>query len=126
MNMTNDNQENKKILELLERMAKDHGLDLSDEIAGITEKLAASEKSVTKVWEKVELARHPDRPRTLDYINMIIDDFTELHGDRFYGDDPAMVGGIGFLNGIPVTVIGNMKGRNLKETIERNGGMANL
>ena len=73
----------------------------------------------------MELARHSDRPRTLDYIEMIIDDFVELHGDRFYGDDPAMVGGIGFIEGIPVTVIGNMKGRNLRETIDRNGGMAN-
>lgn len=123
--MANNNQDNKKILEQLQELAKAHGLDIKEEIAGITEKLEASENSVSKVWEKVELARHPDRPRTLDYINMIIDDFVELHGDRYYGDDPAMVGGIGFLDGIPVTVIGNMKGRNLKETIERNGGMAN-
>ncbi|MCR4714794.1 MAG: acetyl-CoA carboxylase carboxyltransferase subunit alpha [Treponemataceae bacterium] len=115
----------KDILEQLQQLAKERGFDITEEIAGITEKLEASEKSVSQVWEKVELARHPDRPRTLDYISMIIDDFTELHGDRFFGDDPAMVGGIGFLDGIPVTVIGNMKGRNLKETIERNGGMAN-
>ena len=120
-----ENELNKDLLEQLQRLAKERGFDITEEIAGITEKLEASEKSVSQVWEKVELARHPDRPRTLDYISMIIDDFTELHGDRFFGDDPAMVGGIGFLDGIPVTVIGNMKGRNLKETIERNGGMAN-
>ena len=120
-----ENELNKDILEQLQRLAKERGFDITEEIAGITEKLEASEKSVSQVWEKVELARHPDRPRTLDYISLIIDDFTELHGDRFFGDDPAMVGGIGFLDGIPVTVIGNMKGRNLKETIERNGGMAN-
>lgn len=120
-----ENELNKDLLEQLQRLAKERGFDITEEIAGITEKLEASEKTVSQVWEKVELARHPDRPRTLDYISMIIDDFTELHGDRFFGDDPAMVGGIGFLDGIPVTVIGNMKGRNLKETIERNGGMAN-
>ena len=120
-----ENELNQDLLEQLQRLAKERGFDITEEIAGITEKLEASEKSVSQVWEKVELARHPDRPRTLDYISMIIDDFTELHGDRFFGDDPAMVGGIGFLDGIPVTVIGNMKGRNLKETIERNGGMAN-
>ena len=120
-----ENELNKDLLEQLQRLAKERGFDITEEIAGITEKLEASEKTVSQVWEKVELARHPDRPRTLDYISMIIDDFTELHGDRFFGDDPAMVGGIGFLDGITVTVIGNMKGRNLKETIERNGGMAN-
>ncbi len=123
--MTENELKDKDLLEQLQRLAKERGFDITEEIAGITEKLEASEKSVSQVWEKVELARHPDRPRTLDYISMIIDDFTELHGDRFFGDDPAMVGGIGFLDGIPVTVIGNMKGRNLKETIERNGGMAN-
>ncbi len=123
--MTENELKDKDLLEQLQRLAKERGFDITEEIAGITEKLEASEKSVSQVWEKVELARHPDRPRTLDYISLIIDDFTELHGDRFFGDDPAMVGGIGFLDGIPVTVIGNMKGRNLKETIERNGGMAN-
>lgn len=114
-----------QIFDQLKEIAKDHGIDLTSEISSISKKLEESENSVSKVWEKVELARHPDRPRTLDYINMIIDDFVELHGDRCFGDDPALVGGVGFLDGIPVTVIGNMKGRNLKETIDRNGGMAN-
>jgi len=114
-----------QILEQLQQIAKDHRIDLSEEIKNITKKLEENSDSVTKVWEKIELARHADRPRTLDYINLLIDDFVELHGDRFYGDDPALVGGIGFLDGMPVKVIGNMKGRNLKETISRNGGMAN-
>ena len=113
-----------QILDQLQEIAKDHSIDLTEEIKKITKKLEDS-NTVSKVWEKVELARHTERPRALDYINMMIDDFTELHGDRYYGDDPAIVGGIGFLDGIPVTVIGNMKGRNLKETIDRNGGMAN-
>lgn len=114
-----------QILGQLEEIAKIHGIDLTKEIAVINKKLEETINSSAKVWEKVELARHADRPRTLDYINLMIDDFVELHGDRFYGDDPAIVGGVGFLDGIPVTVIGNMKGRNLKETIDRNGGMAN-
>lgn len=118
------NLTDKQILEQLEEIAKNHEIDLTEEIKKITKKLENSD-TVSRVWEKVELARHTDRPRALDYIDMIIDDFTELHGDRYYGDDPAIVGGIGFLDGIPVTVIGNMKGRNLKETIDRNGGMAN-
>lgn len=115
----------KQILNQLVEMGKEHGIDFSNEIANITKKLKSNKNSVAKVWEKVELARHAERPRTLDYINLIIDDFVELHGDRFFGDDPAMIGGIGFFDGIPVTVIGNMKGRNLKETIDRNGGMSN-
>lgn len=118
-------KEQEKLIEELQEMAKKTGLDFSEEIEKITKKLQSSKDAAAKVWKHVELARHSDRPRTLDYIEMIIDDFVELHGDRFYGDDPAMVGGIGFIEGIPVTVIGNMKGRNLRETIDRNGGMAN-
>ena len=118
-------KEQEKLIEELQEMAKKTGLDFSEEIEKITKKLQSSKDAAAKVWKHVELARHSDRPRTLDYIEMIIDDFVELHGDGFYADDPAMVGGIGFIEGIPVTVIGNMKGRNLRETIDRNGGMAN-
>ncbi len=117
--------QNEALLNNLQAMAKDVGLDISAEIESITKKIKETQDAAAKTWKKVELARHPDRPRALDYINMIVDEFTELHGDRYYGDDPAMVGGIGFINGIPVTVIGNQKGRNLKETVERNGGMSN-
>ena len=119
------NTEQEALLKNLQSLAKEKGLDITDEIDKITRKMETSAQAVNKVWEKVEIARNADRPRTLDYIEMMIDDFTELHGDRCCGDDPAMIGGVGFLDGIPVTVIGNMKGRNLKETIERNGGMAN-
>lgn len=117
--------QNEALLNNLQAMAKDVGLDISAELESITKKIKETQDAAAKTWKKVELARHPDRPRALDYINMIVDEFTELHGDRYYGDDPAMVGGIGFINGIPVTVIGNQKGRNLKETVERNGGMSN-
>lgn len=116
---------NNEIIEQLECLAKKGGVDLSAEIQAISKKMEKAENTSESTWKKVELARHSERPRTLDYIDLIFDDFTELHGDRFFGDDPAMIGGIGFLNGIAVTVIGNMKGRNLKETIDRNGGMAN-
>ena len=73
----------------------------------------------------MELARHPERPYSLDYIGRIFDGFIELHGDRYYGDDPAIVGGLAFLNGRPVTIIANQKGRTLKENMRRNHGMAN-
>ena len=116
---------NENIVAELENFAKEKGLDFSSELESISQKIKEFQTAAETTWKKVELARHPDRPRTLDYIELIVDDFTELHGDRFFGDDPAMVGGIGFIDGIPVTVIGNQKGRNLKETVERNGGMSN-
>ncbi len=75
--------------------------------------------------DKVNLARHKKRPTTLDYIEYIFDDFIELHGDRFYADDPAIVGGIATLNGKSITVIGHQKGRNTKDNIYRNFGMPN-
>ena len=112
------------LLNNLKDIAQKAGLDISEELAKINAKLESS-TALSKTWERVELARHSDRPRTLDYINLIFDNFTELHGDRFFGDDPAMIGGIGFIDGRPVTVIGTQKGRNLRETIDRNGGMAN-
>ncbi|MGI5172834.1 acetyl-CoA carboxylase carboxyltransferase subunit alpha [Treponema sp. HNW] len=113
-----------ELLAGLQNIAKESGLDISEELGKITAKLQSC-CSLSRTWERVELARHSDRPRALDYIDMIFDDFTELHGDRFFGDDPALVGGIGFIEGQAVTVIGNQKGRNLRETIDRNGGMAN-
>lgn len=74
-------------------------------------------------WEKVKLARMSVRPTGLDYIEGLLDDFIELHGDRYYGDDPAIVGGIASFNGIPITVIAQQKGRNTKENIRRNFSM---
>ncbi len=114
----------KALLTSLQDMAEKAGLDITEELEKINTKLKST-SSLSKTWERVELARHSDRPRTLDYINMIFENFTELHGDRFFGDDPAMIGGIGFIDGRPITVIGTQKGRNLRETIDRNGGMAN-
>lgn len=74
-------------------------------------------------WQRVTLARMIERPTSLDYINRICDFFMEFHGDRYFGDDPSVVGGIGMLNGDPVTIIGQQKGRNTSENIKRNFGM---
>ncbi|HAZ39624.1 MAG TPA: acetyl-CoA carboxylase carboxyl transferase subunit alpha, partial [Exiguobacterium sp.] len=76
-----------------------------------------------KAWNRVQLARHPERPTTLDYIESICEDFIELHGDRHGYDDAAIVGGIGTLNGRPVTIIGHQRGKDTKENIRRNFGM---
>lgn len=78
-----------------------------------------------KEWDKVLEARKAQRPKALDYINYMFTDFIELHGDRLYGDDKAIIGGIGFLEGIPVTIIGEQKGKTTKENMERNFGMPN-
>lgn len=74
-------------------------------------------------WQKTQIARHGQRPTTLDYIEHIFTDFIEFHGDRVFGDDPAIVGGIAKLNGKPVTVIGHQKGKDTKDNILRNFGM---
>lgn len=76
-------------------------------------------------WEKVTLAREIERPKALDYINEIFTNFIELHGDRNFGDDKSIIGGIALINGMPVTVIGEQKGKNIKENMERNFGMPN-
>ena len=76
-------------------------------------------------WDRVLLARMPERPKAKEYIDAIFEDFIELHGDRTFGDDKAIIGGIATLNGMPVTVIGEQKGRNARENIERNFGMPN-
>jgi acetyl-CoA carboxylase carboxyl transferase subunit alpha len=74
-------------------------------------------------WERVQLARHPRRPHALDYIGRLFTDFAELHGDRAFGDDPAVVGGVAFFEGRPVMVLGQQKGRDTKQKLHRNFGM---
>ena len=76
-------------------------------------------------WDRVTIARKAERPKSLDYINKIFTNFIELHGDRSFGDDKSIIGGIAELDGVPVTVIGEQKGKNAKENIERNFGMPN-
>lgn len=77
-----------------------------------------------KAWDRLSIARMIERPNAEDYINLIFNNFIELHGDRYYGDDSAVIGGIGFLDEKPVTIIGIQKGKNLKENMERNFGSA--
>jgi len=113
----------KKIQEL-KNLIKESGIEAGDELSILEEKIRSQSKTEA-VWRQVELARHPERPYAMDYINKIFDNFIELHGDRAFGDDPAIVGGIAFLDSRPVTVIANQKGRSLKENVWRNHGMAN-
>ncbi|GAW28703.1 MULTISPECIES: acetyl-CoA carboxylase carboxyltransferase subunit alpha [unclassified Carboxydocella] len=114
-----------KIAEL-RKFSQEKGIDLSREIATLEEKARQlSQEIYTSLtpWQKVQIARHPQRPTTLDYINLIFDDFIELHGDRNFADDAALVGGIALLEGRPVTVLGHQKGRDTRENIARNFGM---
>ena len=83
-----------------------------------------AEPSDEEIWRSVELARHPERPYSLDYVNRLLDDWFELHGDRQHGDDAALVAGIGRFRGRTVVLIGNQKGRDVKERTRRNFGMA--
>ena len=115
-----------KIDSLKESQEKNE-VDLQDEIDMLE---ASLKRETTKVytnlkpWDRVQIARLPERPTTLDYIPYIFDSFIELHGDRSFRDDPAMIGGIGYLDGKPVTVIGQQRGKDTKDNIYRNFGMA--
>ena len=102
-------------------------IDMSSELATLEERAKKLEKEIyTNLtrWQKYQVARHPQRPYTLDYIDMLLEDFVELHGDRNFRDDPTVVGGFGRLNGESILVVGTQKGRNTKENIHRNLGMA--
>ncbi|MGL1901550.1 MAG: acetyl-CoA carboxylase carboxyltransferase subunit alpha [Fibrobacterales bacterium] len=104
-----------------------HGIDGKDVEAlqkKRVDKLTKAYKKLTP-WNKVELARRAGRPYTLDYINNMFTDFVEMHGDRAYGEDPAIVGGFAKFNGKPVMVIGHQKGRSTKDNVYRNFGMPN-
>ncbi|MGX9465000.1 acetyl-CoA carboxylase carboxyltransferase subunit alpha [Staphylococcus epidermidis] len=115
-----------KIDSLKESQEKNE-VDLQDEIDMLE---ASLKRETTKVytnlkpWDRVQIARLPERPTTLDYIPYIFDSFIELHGDRSFRDDPAMIGGIGYLDGKSVTVIGQQRGNDTKDNIYRNFGMA--
>ena len=104
----------------------DSEINISDEISRLKSKSEALTRSIfasLTAWQIAQLARHPLRPYTLDYLGALSPDFQELHGDRMYGDDPAMVAGIGRLDGKPVVFIGQQKGRDTKERVRRNYGM---
>lgn len=114
-------------IEELRSFGAERGIDLSDEIETLVNKATTLKKSIygnLTAWQRVQIARHPERPTTIDYIKNLFEEFIEMHGDRHYGDDPAVMGGIARFHGQPVTVIGLVKGKGTKENIARNFGYA--
>lgn len=115
-----------KIAEL-KKFTKEEDIDLSQEIKKLTSRLEGLKKEVfdnLTSWQKVQLSRHPDRPYTLDYIDMIMDDFIEIHGDRHFSDDRALITGLARMGDQNLVVMGHQKGRETKENLERNFGCA--
>jgi acetyl-CoA carboxylase carboxyl transferase subunit alpha len=113
-------------IEELRFLGSDPSVNLKEEIERLQTKSRALTTSIfsnLSPWQITQLARHPQRPYTLDYVSMIFTDWHELHGDRMYGDDLAIVGGLARLEGAPVMVIGEQKGRDTKERVRRNYGM---
>ncbi|GAB2722954.1 acetyl-CoA carboxylase carboxyltransferase subunit alpha [Paenibacillus thermoaerophilus] len=113
-------------IEELKRFGVEKQIDFTEEIARLEERYAKLEEELygnLTASQKMQLVRHPQRPTTLDYIQLIFTDFIELHGDRLFGDDKAIVGGIARLNGRPVTVVGHQKGKDTKDNLARNFGM---
>ncbi len=121
----------KPIVELRQKMAemvefgKNSKVDVSSEVESLNQKLTETIRTIyagLTPWQRVQLARHPERPYTLDYINRLFTDFMELHGDRRYSDDKAIVGGPAKFHGRPVMVLGTQKGRDMKSNMFRNFG----
>ncbi|MDG1463248.1 MAG: acetyl-CoA carboxylase carboxyltransferase subunit alpha [Gammaproteobacteria bacterium] len=113
-------------IEELRYVGDDSELNISEEIGRLQTKSKSLTKSIfsnLSPWQVAQLARHPQRPYTQDYIDVICTDFQELHGDRMYGDDPAIVGGLARLEGRAIMVIGHQKGRDVKSRMLRNYGM---
>ncbi|WP_163971618.1 acetyl-CoA carboxylase carboxyl transferase subunit alpha [Oceanobacillus halotolerans] len=114
-----------KIAEL-KKFTNDSDIDLTEEIATLEKRLQVLEDDIygnLKPWDRVQMARHQERPTTLEYIEQLFTNFIEFHGDRVYGDDEAIVSGIAFYKEQPVTVIGHQRGKDTKENIRRNFGM---
>ena len=112
----------------LKELTKSGQIDLSEEIKIMEERLNSLRREIfanLTAVQIVQISRHLSRPTTFDYANLIFEDFVELHGDRYFGDDPALVGGIAKLDGQGVMVIGHQKGKTTKENLARNFGMAN-
>ena len=115
-------------IDQLNLTAEKNKIDLSDSVRQLQEKILDKKKEITanlSSWQKVQLSRHPDRPYTLSYIERICTDFVELHGDRNFKDDKAIVGGFGKIDGNTVMILGQQKGNNTKTRQLRNFGMAN-
>ena len=110
----------------LKRFGVDKKIDFADEISKLEERYARLEQEIygnLTVHHKMQIIKAPQRPTSMDYINSVFTDFIELHGDRLFGDDLAVVGGLAKLNGIPVTVVGTQKGKDTKDKLARNFGM---
>ncbi|MFH1190237.1 MAG: acetyl-CoA carboxylase carboxyltransferase subunit alpha [Candidatus Omnitrophota bacterium] len=115
-------------IEELKGLTSHKNISISDEIRTLEDKLNKIKKDVydnLTPWQRVQIARHPKRPYTLDYIDMIMTDFIEIHGDRHFSDDKAMICGLAKIDGERVAVIGHQKGRDTKENLDRNFGCAN-
>lgn len=113
-------------IEELQLVGSGNALNLSDELERLREKSAKQTESIYSnltPWQIVQVARHPQRPYSSDYISRMFEDWDELHGDRHFGDDKAIIGGVGRLDGKPVMVIGEEKGRSVKDKVYRNFGM---
>ena len=108
-------------LQELQELALRENIDIGADLDRLNRKLASGDETA---WQRVELARNQERPTTLDMIRLMSERFIELHGDRAYGDDPALVGGIATIRGVHFTFLGHQKGRNMKENLRRNYGMA--
>lgn len=114
-------------IEEMKRVAAESTVDVSKELAPLEKRLADLRAEIYKnltPMQRVQVARHPRRPYTLDYVNTVFTDFVELHGDRLFRDDPAIMGGWARLDGQSIMVIGHQKGRDTKENLRRNFGMA--
>ena len=111
----------------LENFSKDQDIDVAHEIERMKEKIQATRSQIYKnltSWQKVQVARHPERPYTMDYINNMTTDFVEIHGDRIHKDDRALIGGFAKIDGQKVMIIGSQKGRDTKSNLECNFGCA--
>ncbi|AET69099.1 acetyl-CoA carboxylase, carboxyl transferase, alpha subunit [Desulfosporosinus orientis DSM 765] len=114
-----------RILEL-RKFSADKGIDLSQEVSTLEKKVLQLKKEIygnLEPWQKVQIARHSERPNFYDYSPLLFEDFIELKGDRLYADDRSIAGGIALFHGIPVTVVAQVKGKDTKENIKRNFGM---
>jgi len=117
-----------KKIEELKKFSSEKDVDLSSEISNLEKKLKTLKKGIysnLSPWQKIQIARHPKRPTTLDYINLIMKDFVPLCGDRLFGEDRAIVSGLATFEGTKIVVLGQQKGRDTKENIARSFGCAN-
>jgi acetyl-CoA carboxylase carboxyl transferase subunit alpha len=115
-----------KQLDALEQQSLESSLDLAKEVFAIEKKIEATQREIYSTltpWQRVQIARHPKRPYALDYVGLLCENFQELHGDRQFNDDRALVGGTAFFDGQAVMIIAQQKGRDTKEKIARNFGM---